>query len=190
MTDLINDLKPILLKKASDKEELTNQENVLLKKKNCYKFCNPASRLFNYKVHLKSKRWQYIGSWVENGCNFENISQKFKSVIYCVQTDPSYSLKLVIIINYLFYKTSNHTIHVYTIMLGNEISECHSKLVKMINNGRYNLCKINLFTRNHKLHLTIPIKVKKRHRIINAQVIQIMYNISHMKFLAAILKAK
>ena len=57
----------------------------VLTKKNGYKLCNPASRLFNYKVHLKSKRRQYIGSWVENGCNFENISQKFKSVIYMIE---------------------------------------------------------------------------------------------------------
>ena len=43
------DHKPVLLKQASNKEELTNWENILITKKlrSRYKFWKPASRSFN-----------------------------------------------------------------------------------------------------------------------------------------------
>ena len=46
---LATDHKPVLLKQASNKQELRNWENILITKKqrSRYKFSNPASRSFN-----------------------------------------------------------------------------------------------------------------------------------------------
>ena len=63
------DHKPVILKQAANKQELTNWENILITKNKTkilrYKFLNLVSRSFNKEVHLKSSRGQQISSYKE-----------------------------------------------------------------------------------------------------------------------------